>query len=312
MEETNTTDDYAYIIDAELCRMDTVKRFGSRFLPLFYSLVFVIGLLGNTLVVWVLFQLKKKKSMTDVYLLNLAISDLLFVFSLPFWAYYASDQWIFGAGMCKIISLTYLLGFYGSAFFIVLMSIDRYLAIVHAVAALKARTVTYGIIVSTVSWAAAICASVPSTVFSTAVVMEYENKTQCRPSYPKSTEKKWKIFNYFEINVLGLIVPLIVMVYCYSRILITLLRCKNYKKHRAVKLIFVVVIVFFVFWTPYNSILFLYSLQELETINDCDTGKNLDYVIQVLEPIAFSHCCLNPVIYAFAGEKFKKQLYGQM
>lgn len=107
-----------------------IRAFGELFLPPLYSLVFLFGLLGNSVVVFGLFKYKRLKSMTDVYLLNLAISDLLFVLSLPFWGYYAADQWVFGLGLCKLISWIYLVGFYSGIFFITLMSIDRYLAIV--------------------------------------------------------------------------------------------------------------------------------------------------------------------------------------
>ncbi|XP_006003634.1 C-C chemokine receptor type 4-like [Latimeria chalumnae] len=311
----NTTTDeyyedyYNYAIDSEPCNMNEVKRFGALFLPILYSLVFVFGFLGNVLVVCVLIWFKSLKSMTDVYLLNLALSDLLFVFSLPFWAHYASGQWTFGEGMCKLISWIYVLGFHCSVFFIVLISVDRYLAIVHVVVAQRARTVTYGAIVSCVTWAIAICAALPKLIFSK-VQEEYGNKITCNTQYPVDAEKSWKLFYYFEINILGLIIPLIVMVYCYSQIVITLRRCRNYKKHRAIKVIFMVVVVFFVFWTPYNIIVFLNALQELRIIHDCEISKKLDYGIQVTEAIAFCHCCLNPVIYAFAGEKFKKQFYG--
>lgn len=134
------------------CTKEGIKAFGELFLPPLYSLVFLLGLFGNSVVVLVLFKYKRLKSMTDVYLLNLAISDLLFVLSLPFWAYYAADQWVFGLGLCKIVSWMYLVGFYSGIFFIMLMSIDRYLAIVHAVFSLKARTLTYGVITSLVTW----------------------------------------------------------------------------------------------------------------------------------------------------------------
>ncbi|NXH37403.1 CCR5 protein, partial [Myiagra hebetior] len=141
------------------------KHFAANFLPPLYSLVVIFGLTGNMLVVLILVKYKRLKSMTDIYLLNLAISDLLFVFSLPFWAYYAVHDWIFGEALCRILSGVYLLGFYSGIFFIILLTVDRYLAIVHAVFALKARTVTYGILASVVTWAVAVLISVPGAVF---------------------------------------------------------------------------------------------------------------------------------------------------
>ncbi|NWH29027.1 CCR5 protein, partial [Grus americana] len=151
--------------DSAPCTGTEEKHFAAKLLPPLYSLVVIFGLIGNMLVILILVKYKRLKSMTDIYLLNLAISDLLFVFSLPFWAYYAVHDWIFGEALCRILSGVYLLGFYSGIFFIILLTLDRYLAIVHAVFALKARTVTYGILTSAVTWAVAIFASVPGIVF---------------------------------------------------------------------------------------------------------------------------------------------------
>ncbi|TEA23946.1 hypothetical protein DBR06_SOUSAS21910024, partial [Sousa chinensis] len=114
---------------------------------------------GNLLVVLILINCKKLKSMTDIYLLNLAVSDLLFLLTIPFWAHYAADQWVFGNVMCKFFTGLYHIGYFGGIFFIILLTIDRYLAIVHAVFALKARTVTFGVVTSGVTWVVAVFAS---------------------------------------------------------------------------------------------------------------------------------------------------------
>lgn len=285
------------------CSKDGVRHFGSWFLPTFYILVFLFGLAGNVLVILVLLKYKRLKSMTDVYLLNLAISDLLFVFSLPFWSYFVADQWVFGDGLCKFISWVYLVGFYSGIFFIMLMSIDRYLAVVHVVFALKARTVSYSILTSFVAWLVAIIASIPELVFSQSF-HDY-NHTTCKPVYHENNIM-WKLFTPLTINILGLLLPFAVMLFCYTQIVKTLLHCRNEKKKKAVKMIFAVMIVFFLLWTPYNVILFLQYLMGVGIIEGCLTSKNLDYASQGTQTLAFSHCCLNPVIYFFMGEKFKK------
>uniref|UniRef100_A0A8D0HGI4 G-protein coupled receptors family 1 profile domain-containing protein n=1 Tax=Sphenodon punctatus TaxID=8508 RepID=A0A8D0HGI4_SPHPU len=292
--------------DTTPCQKVSVKTFASQFLPVLYSLVLVSGLVGNMLVVLVLLKYKQLKSMTDIYLLNLAISDLLFVVTLPFWAYYAAYKWVFGNAMCKLLTGIYYTGFYGSIFFIILLTIDRYLAIVHAVFALKARTIAWGILTSVITWGVAILASIPGIVFYQA---ESKHKHWvCSPRYPLEQERIWKIFFMLKMNILGLFFPLIVMIICYTKILITLLRCRSKKKHKAVRLIFIIMIVYFIFWAPYNIAIFLDTFQSSFSLNNCDSSKQLDYTIQVTETIAMIHCCINPMIYAFAGEKFRKYL----
>ncbi|KAM9231220.1 C-C chemokine receptor type 4-like [Leptosomus discolor] len=287
------------------CSKESVKRFAASFLPVLYTLVFLLGLMGNILVIVVLFKYKRLKSMTDVYLLNLAISDLLFVLSLPFWSYFTIDQWVFGTPWCKIISWIYLVGFYSGIFFIMLMSIDRYLAVVRAVFSLKARTAFHGLITSLIVWLVALSASVPELVFRES--FNEHNYTTCKPRYPGNFTT-WKLFSTLEINILGLIIPFIVMTFCYSMIIKTLVHCRNEKKNKAVRMIFAVMIMFFFFWTPYNIVIFLQLLEMTGVIRDCQVSRNLDYAFQVTEILGLFHCCLNPVIYFFMGEKFKKYL----
>ncbi|XP_065521625.1 C-C chemokine receptor type 5-like [Lathamus discolor] len=292
--------------EAVPCEGTEEKHLAEKLLPPLYSLVVIFGLTGNLLVVLILVKYKRLRSMTDIYLLNLAISDLLFVFSLPFWAYYVLHDWIFGEALCRILSGVYLLGFYSGIFFIILLTLDRYLAIVHAVFALKARTVTYGILTSVVTWAVALFASVPGMVFHT--TQKENGHYTCSPHYPSDTAVNWKYSYTLKMNILGLIVPMVIMIFSYSQILKTLLRCKNEKKQKAVRLIFVIMIFYFIFWTPFHISSFLYTFQYVLFVPTCKTEGQLHKAIQVTETLSMIHCCINPVIYAFVGEKFRKYL----
>ncbi|TFK03142.1 Krueppel-like factor 2 [Platysternon megacephalum] len=132
MEILTTTQNYSHD-DATPCTND-VKQIATLFLPPLYSLGLIFGLVSNVLVVLILIKYKRLRSMTDIYLLN---SDLLFILSLPFWAYYAACEWDFGNAMCKILSGVYYAGFYSGNFSIILLTIDRYLAIVRATFTIK-------------------------------------------------------------------------------------------------------------------------------------------------------------------------------
>ncbi|NWI96208.1 CCR8 protein, partial [Pitta sordida] len=275
--------------------------------PVLYSLLFVAGLVGNGLVLWVLTDFRKINTMTDVYLLNLTISDLLFVFSLPFLIQYSRvRQWTFGNAMCKIISSSYFIGFYSSVFFITIMSIDRYLAIVQSVYALQIRTAAHGVVTSLVLWVIAVLASMPDLIFFQEV--HVGNQLMCIPHYPDNNHH-WKTLSNFLVNILGWLIPIAVLIFCYYSILKKLQKCQTQNKYKAIKLIFVVVIVFFLFWTPINIVLFLDSLRNMYIFDDCKTNQRLDLAIELAETLSFVHCCLNPVIYVFVGEKFKKHVH---
>ncbi|NP_001001621.1 C-C chemokine receptor type 1 [Sus scrofa] len=289
------------------CQKVQERAFGAQLLPPLYSLVFVIGLIGNILVVLVLLQYKRLRSMTTIYLLNLAISDLIFLFTLPFWIdYKLKDDWIFGDHMCKLLSGLYFIGLYSEIFFIILLTIDRYLAIVHAVFALRARTITFGIITSIVVWVLAILAAVPGFHFSK-TQWEFSHFT-CSLHFPYENLTNWKRFQALKMNILGLVLPLLVMIICYTGIIKILLRRPNEKKSKAVRLIFVIMIIFFLFWTPYNLTVFVSAFQESLFTDQCRQSRQLDLAIQVTEVIAYTHCCINPVIYVFVGERFRKYL----
>ncbi|VCX30864.1 unnamed protein product [Gulo gulo] len=287
------------------CDGELIQRDSKLLLAVFYCVLFVFGLLGNILVILVLVACKKLRSITDVYLLNLVLSDLLFVFSFPFQTHYQLNQWVFGTVMCKVVSGFYYIGFFSSMFFITLMSVDRYLAIVHAVYAMKVRTARMGTALSLAVWLIAIMATSPLLVVYQ--VASEDGILQCYSSYNQQT-LKWKIFIHFEMNILGLLIPFTILMFCYISILHQLKSCQNHNKTKAIKLVLIVVIASLLFWVPFNVVLFLTSLLNMNILDGCVLSQRLIYATHVTETISFTHCCVNPVIYAFMGEKFKKHL----
>ncbi|KAG7469819.1 hypothetical protein MATL_G00132880 [Megalops atlanticus] len=181
----NTTEDSAP------CNNGNVREFGHIFLPTLYSLVFIVGLLGNGLVVCVLVVYHwRKMTMTDVCLFHLAVADLLFVTSLPFWSHYAAAaNWPFGDFLCRAVTSLYMLGFYGSIFFMVLMSVDRYLIIVHAVTMVRHKSMQLGTAVAAVIWAISLCASLPTIVFTKVFVFMESTLAMALPSSPSVSRK---------------------------------------------------------------------------------------------------------------------------
>ncbi|XP_006868877.1 PREDICTED: c-C chemokine receptor type 3-like [Chrysochloris asiatica] len=290
------------------CEKVNIKDLEAQFLPPLYSLVFIVGLLGNVTVVVILTKYRRLRIMTNIYLLNLAISDLLFLVTLPFWIHYVGwNEWVFGHCMCKFLTGLYYIGLYSEIFFIVLLTIDRYLAIVHAVFALRTRTVTFGIITSIFTWVLAGLAALPEFIFHE--FQEDVEQSVCSPHYPEDEEDTWKRFQALRMNILGLALPLLIMAICYSGIIKALLKCPSRQKYKAIRLIFVIMVVFFLFWTPYSLVLLLSAFQVILPENNCEQSKQLDLAMAVTEVVAYTHCCVNPIIYAFVGERFQKYLH---
>ncbi|XP_045901481.1 C-C chemokine receptor type 2 [Micropterus dolomieu] len=276
---------------------------GAMVLPVIYYVLSCLGLLGNTTVLWVLLRYIKLKTMTDICLLNLAVSDLILAVSLPLWAYNSQNF-----ASCKLITGVYQLGFYSGTLFVTLMSVDRYLAIVHAVAAMRARTLRYGITAGITTWVASVIMAIPQVIFASLEINADDNRYQCQPLYPEERQQFWKMLRNFSENTVGLFVCLPIMFFCYVKILVVLSKSRNSKKDRAVKLIFTIVCVFVVCWVPYNVIVFLQTLQLFGFLDTCEASATISSAMDFAEIIALSHCCVNPVIYAFIGEKFRKSL----
>nr|XP_055065445.1 C-C chemokine receptor type 5-like isoform X1 [Misgurnus anguillicaudatus] len=287
------------------CNNGNTEAFSELFLTTLYSIVFIIGFIGNGLVVWVLIRYRHKSNMTDVCLLHLAISDLLFLVSLPFWAHSAMADWIFGKFMCHTVTGLYTMGLYGSIFFMVLMTVDRYVIIVHPHSIFsKKRSAKMGSVLPLFVWILSLFASLPDIIIAHES-KEMNNSTYCRAHYSSDAMKS---LIYFKINFLSLFLPLIIMVYCYARIIPTLISIKSQKRHKIIRLILAVVAVYFLFWTPYNITLLLLFMQTQSYLQSCEWDNSLSLTMQWVETIAYSHCCLNPIIYGFVGEKFRRQV----
>ncbi|KAM4776380.1 C-X-C chemokine receptor type 1-like isoform 1-T1 [Cyanocitta cristata] len=240
-----------------------------------YCVVFILSVVGNGLVVLVVTSSHTSRSVTDIYLLNLAVADLLFAFSLPLWAAYRAHEWVFGTVMCKAISVLQEANFYSGILLLACISVDRYLAIVYATRAATEKRhwvkfVCLGI------WVFSMLLSLPVLLFREAF-RSPNNGTVCYERISGEDTAKWRVVLRILPQTFGFALPLLVMLFCYGVTIHTLLQTKNAQKQRAMKVIFAVVLVFLICWLPYNITLVL----------------------------GFAHSCINPIIYAFIGQKFR-------
>nr|XP_020728057.1 atypical chemokine receptor 2 isoform X1 [Odocoileus virginianus texanus] len=306
-ENSSSFYDYEYYPEDLIfmvCRKDEVLSFGRVFLPLFYSLIFVLGLVGNLLLLAVLLRFVPRRRMTETYLLNLAISNLLFVVTLPFWGISVAWHWVFGSFLCKAVSTLYTMNFYSGIFFISCMSLDKYLEIVCARPYHRLRTRAKSLLLAATVWAVALAVS--DMVF----VRTHENSPgvwDCYADYG-GHGTVWKLFLRFQQNLLGFLLPLLAMIFFYSRIGSVLVSLRPPGQSRALRMAIALVVAFFVLWFPYNLTLFLHSLLDLQVFGDCRLSQRLDYALQVTESVAFLHCCFSPVLYAFSSRRFRQYL----
>lgn len=297
----------SYVVtgSVKFCTKEAVNNFGAKFIPAFYYANFLLSYLGNGLVLFIIYKYEQLSTVTNIFLLNLVLSNILFATSLPFLAIYHQSEWIFGNALCKMVNSAYFIGFYSSILFLTLMTFDRYLAVVHAIAAAKCRKKVYAIIAAVAVWCISTLASMKELVLRN-VWESPSNGLVCKESgYVESTMKMWRLVSYYQQFFGFFLLPLFTLVYCYITITIRILSTRMREKCRTIKLIFIIIFTFFVCWTPYNIVIFLQAIQDSSTSEEESCSENLDYALYISQNIAYTYCCISPVFYTFVGKKFQ-------
>ncbi|XP_078497531.1 C-C chemokine receptor type 10 [Lissotriton helveticus] len=297
----------------ERCEKNDIQEFSRVYQPCIYSVVFVLGIVGNSLVLATYLYYRKIQSMTDVFLLNLALSDLLLLMTFPFIAISSIHGWVFGTGMCKLLQGMHTINFYSGFLFLTCVSVDRYIMIVRATSARKLRlkTAYYSKVISVTVWLFSVFLTLPQFVYSRSELRDSVHL--CRMIFTEDVTKVVKGLTNVTQVTLGFLIPFVLMVFCYSVIIKTLLAARNFEKHKALKVIISLVVVFFIFQLPYNLVTFLETTDFLWSRQmSCKESKQRDIAIIVTSSLAFTRCCLNPVLYAFVGVKFRKEVLQMM
>ncbi|XP_069707098.1 C-C chemokine receptor type 6 [Phaenicophaeus curvirostris] len=301
--------DYASLITQPCSKLE-VRSFTKAFLPVAYSLICITGLVGNIFVVMTFALYERTKSMTDVYLLNMAIADILFVLTLPLWAVnYAADKWIFGDFICKMTRGIYAINFSCGMLLLAFISVDRYIAIVQATKSfkLRARTLAHSKLICLVVWVSSVLISSSSFLYSESYSFSInETKEICDQRFDRMSESTMLKSLLLCLQVgFGFFVPFIFMIFCYTFIVKSLQQAQNSKRNKAIHVIVLIVAVFLVCQVPYNVVLLVIAINMGKIDKSCDNEKIMAYAKYTTEAIAFLHCCMNPVLYAFIGVKFR-------
>ncbi|XP_072567347.1 chemokine XC receptor 1-like [Paramormyrops kingsleyae] len=131
-----------------------------------YAIIFCLSLTGNLVVLCALIRFEDLKKVTNLFVLNLAVSDLVFAVSLPFWITDHLHSWVFGNFLCKLVSGLYFISIYSSLMFLVAMTVDRYIIIVQMPLARHPKRLLGSRVVCAVIWVISISASVREMVLS--------------------------------------------------------------------------------------------------------------------------------------------------
>lgn len=94
----------------DVCDLTSGREFEATSIIVLYLLAFVVGVLGNGLLLLVLVQSRRSWSVTDAFILHLAVADVLLLVTLPTWAAQAAQAagWTFGTPLCKITGAVFM------------------------------------------------------------------------------------------------------------------------------------------------------------------------------------------------------------
>ncbi|XP_044288765.1 type-1 angiotensin II receptor [Varanus komodoensis] len=284
--------------------------------PTVYTIIFIIGIFGNSLVVIVIYFYMKLKTVASVFLLNLALADLCFLVTLPLWAATTAMEyrWPFGNCLCKLTSAAATFNLYASVFLLTCLSIDRYLAIVHPMKARLRRTMFVARITCIIIWLMAALASLPVIIHRSVYVIEQQNITVCGYWYATSnatSNTTVKVGLGLSKNTLGFLIPFVIILTSYILIWKTLKKAYQIQKNKSrgddiFKMIVAIVLFFFFSWIPHQIFTFLDVLIQLRVITKCEIIDLVDEAMPFTICLAYFNNCLNPIFYGFFGKNFRK------
>lgn len=282
-----------------------------------FSLVFVVGLLFNTVAVYIFACTLKLRNETTTYMMNLVVSDSLFVLSLPFRiVYFVRKEWIFSEVFCKISVALFYTNMYGSIFFLTCISIDRFLAIVHPFRSQTIRTKRNAKLACLAVWTIILSGGVAVAVQLDTTSDKNKNaaKHYCFENYSKSQWRSDLSKVVMFIETVGFLIPLILNIFCSAMVLRTLKnpqtisRGGNLNKTKILRMIIVHIVIFCFCFIPYNVNLIFYAMVRSKVLKGC----NAEFVVRAIYPIALciavTNCCFDPVIYYFTSDAIQSSI----
>uniref|UniRef100_A0A8C7WXA0 Lysophosphatidic acid receptor 4 n=1 Tax=Oryzias sinensis TaxID=183150 RepID=A0A8C7WXA0_9TELE len=275
-----------------------------------YSVVFILGLITNCAALFVFCFRMNIRNETTLFMTNLAFSDLVFVFTLPFKVYYnVNRNWPFGDGLCKVSGTAFITNIYGSMLFLTCISVDRFLAIVYPFRSRSIRTRRNAALMCAAVWLTIVGGGISVTFFST--INSKHSATTCFEGFSKNTWKTYLSKITIFIEIVGFLLPLLANLVCSSMVLRTLRRpvtvahgCDS--KKRVLRMIVVHLGIFIICFVPYNSILFVYALVRTQALANCTVERFARTLYPITLCLASLNCCLDPVVYYFTSESFQK------
>ncbi|KAF7707173.1 putative P2Y purinoceptor 10 [Silurus meridionalis] len=282
----------------------------------FYLFIFIPGLLGNSLALWVLCRFISKKTKAIIFMINLAIADLAHVLSLPLRIYYYINvTWPFGKVVCLLCFYLKYLNMYASIAFLVCISIQRCSFLMRPFCARQWKR-RYDVRISLVVWlVVGLCCS--PFIFLRNDPSNHQHNDTCfkhLPTRKMNLGTAVAVLSFGEL--LGFVGPLTVIIFCSYFIKRSLRQSLGpgdsvNDKRRALRMVSACTGVFLFCFAPYHINFVLYMMVSQDFITHCSVKQLVQHFHPISLCIASLNCCLNPLIYYFLTTEFRQQLSRQ-
>ncbi|KAG5844124.1 somatostatin receptor type 1-like [Anguilla rostrata] len=270
-------------------------------IPSIYALVCCVGLTGNAMVIYVILKYAKMKTATNIYILNLAIADELFMLSVPFLATSAAlRHWPFGSLMCRLVLSVDGINMFTSIFCLTVLSVDRYVAVVHPIKSARYRRPSVAKIINACVWGLSLVVILPIIVFADTVPSR-DGGVDCNFLWPESS---WSEAFVVYTFLLGFLLPVVAICLCYCLIVVRLravgLKAGWLQRRRSEKkitrMVLLVVAVFVVCWMPF------YIVQLVSVFRRPPDPM----VTQLFVILSYANSGANPILYGFVSDNFRR------
>ncbi|XP_052251684.1 G-protein coupled receptor 83-like [Dreissena polymorpha] len=289
------------------------KIWGKIFLILAYGVIIAISLFGNVLVCHVIIKNKRMRTVTNFFIANLAIADLLLTcINVPFnIARNLLDTWPFGSVMCHLLNFSLMVSSYVSTFTLLGIALDRQQVLLYPLSPRMSKPI--GLFVLVIIWILAVGLSLPYGLYNKVQTVDFLlNKVKrCTSAFPHPSDQ-WEKYLTVTTLVLQYMMPLTVIAITYGRIVRKLwVRThvgavtenqqvsQQKAKRKSIKMLIVVVVVFALCWMPLN----LY--QVLADFNPHHFSSTSFFICHW---IAISSTCYNPFVYCWLNEAFRSEV----
>ncbi|XP_009900880.2 galanin receptor type 3 [Dryobates pubescens] len=275
--------------------------------PIIFSLIFLLGTVGNGLVLAVLLQNGQVKYYTtNLFIFNLAMADLCFIICcVPFQAtIYTLDGWLFGAFACKAVHFLIYLTMYASSFTLAAVSVDRYLAIRYPLKSRDLRTSRNAGVAIVAIWSLSLLFAGP--YLSYYQIVHYHGVPICVPIWEDQRRKVLDVLTF----VFGYLLPVSVVSLAYARTIkflwtsvdpIERILESRKAKCKVTKMIVAVAILFCLCWLPHHVVILCFWFGRFPF-------NRATYACRLASHcLSYANSCLNPIVYALISKHFRKR-----